>query len=305
MSGINIDALVEKDQVRLILAIIEERSFAAAADRLAISRSSISQQVKRLEALAGFSLFRRNRRGVEPTSGCEVVVSYAKAITRIREEMRSHFELSTKPQALCIGMGEDFCRTALPSFLALLQSHFPSIELRVLSGGYDMLGDAIDARSIDLAVTRRWDRYPAARTLWRSEQVWYGHPRFGTAIADPIPLVVPCHPNPLRQTIVDVLQAHGRVWEVRYEGVGLAGIEAAIRGGLGVCAGPRAMPMFGCDDVGAGSGLPALPEVEFVMTGPLGRNNGVVDIVATLLERLAEDGFRSDGAAGRGDSAHA
>lgn len=273
MSSTNIEALVEKDQVRLLLAIVEARSFGAAADKLGITASSISQQVKRLEGLAGFQLFRRNRRGVEPTSGCEIVVSYAKTMAKIREDMKGHFQCLTTSQKFCIGMGEDFCRTALPSFLGLLQVHFPAIELRVLSGSYDMLAEAVDARSIDIAVTRRWNRFPQARTLWRNEQVWYGHARYKTVVADPIPLVVPCHPNPLRQTILDALKANGRTWEIRYEGVGLAGIEAAIRGGLGLCAGPCAMPMYGSNDVGAGSGLPPLPEVEFVISGPLRPNN--------------------------------
>lgn len=288
-----VEVLLERDQVRLLLAVVEARSFSAAADKLGITKSSISQQIKRLEGLAGLSLFRRNRRGVEPTSECEIVLKYAKAMFSIAEEFKSHFGATGETRKICVGMGEDFCRTALPSFLGLLAAGLPTVKLRVLSGSYDMLAEAIDDRVVDMVVMRRWDKYPEARTLWRDAQVWYGHPRFGAHIADPVPLVVPLSPNPLRPEILDLLRMHGRTWQIRFEGIGLAGIEAALQGGLGLCVGPSSMPMYGVGDIGADSGLPDPPDAEFVMVGPFDPADDVVRAVAELLQRLADDGFRA------------
>ncbi|MFB0493546.1 DNA-binding transcriptional LysR family regulator [Methylobacterium sp. OAE515] len=292
----NVEALLEREQVHLLTTVIETGSFSAAADKLGVTKSSISQQIKRLEGLAGLSLFRRNRRGVEPTSECEIVIKYAMAMKAIAEDFKSHFGVTGNTRKICVGMGEDFCRTALPSFLGLLSAGLPRVELRVLAGSYDMLAEAIDNRAADLVVMRQWDRYPDARKLWRDEQVWYGHPRFASAVMDPVPLVVPISPNPLRPAILDLLRANGRTWRIRFEGVGLAGIEAALQSGLGLCIGPRSMPMCGVKEIGPESGLPPSPAADFVMAGPWDPADSVVQAVAELLQRLADGGFRTGGA---------
>jgi DNA-binding transcriptional LysR family regulator len=292
----NVEALLEREQVHLLTTVVKTGSFSAAADKLGVTKSSISQQIKRLEGLAGLSLFRRNRRGVEPTSDCEIVLKYAQAMRSIADDFKSHFGTSGNTRKICVGMGEDFCRTALPSFLGLLSAGLPMVELRVLAGSYDMLAEAIDNRAADLVVMRQWNRYPDARTLWRDEQVWYGHPRFASIVTDPIPLVVPVSPNPLRPAILDLLRAHDRTWRIRFEGVGLAGIEAAIQSGLGLCIGPRSMPMYGVSEIGPDSGLPCSPDAEFVMAGPWAPEDGIVQAVAQLLQRLADGGFQASGA---------
>jgi DNA-binding transcriptional LysR family regulator len=54
-------------QIRYALAVLRSRSFTGASEVLHVSQSAISEQVKLLEALLGFPLFRRTAHGVEPT----------------------------------------------------------------------------------------------------------------------------------------------------------------------------------------------------------------------------------------------
>ena len=54
-----IERLISYDQMRLVLAIVEARSFSGAAAALGVSQPSISQQVKRIERAAGRTLFHR------------------------------------------------------------------------------------------------------------------------------------------------------------------------------------------------------------------------------------------------------
>lgn len=58
---------VEFRQIRYALAVAKDRSFTKAAERLNISQSAVSEQVKLLEAEIGFDLFRRTGRGIEST----------------------------------------------------------------------------------------------------------------------------------------------------------------------------------------------------------------------------------------------
>ncbi len=58
---------MELRQIRYALAVAKEHSFTKAANRLNISQSAVSEQVKLLEEEAGFPLFARAPGGIEVT----------------------------------------------------------------------------------------------------------------------------------------------------------------------------------------------------------------------------------------------
>ena len=171
----------------------------------------------------------------------------------------------------------------------------PHIDLRIISGDYAMLARAVAHQEIDVAVMRRWEQFPDARPLWSDEQVWYGRPGFRLPADAPVPLVVPLAPNPTEATLTDALRAAGRTWRIRFESVGMTGIEAALQCGLGICGGPRSMPMHGVVALGAESGLPPLPRVDFVMVGPDPKSGAAAFALADIVQnamhvRRTEDG---------------
>jgi DNA-binding transcriptional LysR family regulator len=62
---------VELRQLRAVVAVAEERSFTAAAQRLHLSQQSVSALVRRLERALDVRLFDRTTRRVTPTPACE------------------------------------------------------------------------------------------------------------------------------------------------------------------------------------------------------------------------------------------
>jgi DNA-binding transcriptional LysR family regulator len=62
---------VELRQLRAVVAVAEERSFTAAAQRLHLSQQSVSALVRRLERNLDVRLFDRTTRRVTPTPACE------------------------------------------------------------------------------------------------------------------------------------------------------------------------------------------------------------------------------------------
>jgi LysR family transcriptional regulator, low CO2-responsive transcriptional regulator len=64
-------------KLRIFAIVAQEGSFSAAAERLFISQSAVSQHMKELEAVLGRSLFVRGRRGVKLTAHGEVLKQYA------------------------------------------------------------------------------------------------------------------------------------------------------------------------------------------------------------------------------------
>ncbi len=65
----------------IFIAVAEEHNFRAAADRLGVTRSAVSQGVKRLEDALGVALVMRTTRSVRLTEAGE----------RLNESMSKHF----------------------------------------------------------------------------------------------------------------------------------------------------------------------------------------------------------------------
>ena len=288
-----LDQLVNHDQMRLLLAIVEARSFSGAAARLGVSQPAVSQQVKRVERAVGRTLFRRGAGGVELTGDGEAVVVYVRAMLTLAEDLRRHLRQSETPVRISVGMSEDFCRTALPSVLWLFMRDHPQVQLRVVSGPYDILSEAIGSRAVDLAVMRRSTVARHATLLWSDRQVWGGRADLALPVADPVPLVLPVAPNPVRDTLFDVLRAHHRAWRVVFEGASMIGIEAALQAGLGVCAGPSSMPLTGFTRFDERCGLPQLPDVDYVLLEPEPEAGEAVIAFTEVLRQAAAWRFRS------------
>ena len=265
-----IERLVDPGLIRLLLAIVETGRFAAAATSLGITQPSVSQQVKRIEGLVGRPLFRRTRRGVNLTEDGEAVILYARAMLSLTEDLRQRLATGAEGSEVSVGMSEDFCRIALPSVLRLFIIGHPTVRLRIVSGTYETLTTAIEKKTVDFVIMRRYDRFPEAELLFRNDMVWFGGVGMKLPIADPVPLVVPIAPNASRSTVIECLREAGRSSVIRFESVGIAGVEMAIGANLGVCAGPRGMQLLNAAPLPDGHGLPSLPKVDFVLvrSGP-------------------------------------
>ena len=110
-----------------------------------------------------------------------------------------------------------------------------------------------------------WDHLEGASTFWLDQLIWVGRSGLDGPIADPVPLALPIRPNPGRDTVITALRGSGRSWRVVFEGHSLTGVEAALQAGIGIFVASRRMVLYGMEPLPTGSGLPPLPEVEFVL----------------------------------------
>ena len=80
--------------------VAEERSFRAAADRLGVTRSAVSQTVRRLEESLGVALVRRTTRSVSLTeAGERLYAEVAPAISDIRTAIEATGNLDSSWRA--------------------------------------------------------------------------------------------------------------------------------------------------------------------------------------------------------------
>ncbi|MFI1727308.1 LysR family transcriptional regulator ArgP [Streptomyces sp. NPDC020489] len=86
------------DQVRTLLAVVDEGTFDAAAAALHLTPSAVSQRVKALEQRTGRVLLVRTK-PVRPTESGEVVVRFARQLARLERDARAELGMSAAGEA--------------------------------------------------------------------------------------------------------------------------------------------------------------------------------------------------------------
>jgi len=122
--------------LRSFIAVAETESFTRAGQRLNVSQSAISQQIRALEESVGASLFTRRSRSVALTQAGDVLLPYARQILAKVDEARavvSDFEAMGRGRVV-IGAGGAICNHILPAMLQEFAARFAKIEVHVISG---------------------------------------------------------------------------------------------------------------------------------------------------------------------------
>src|SRR5579859_1611732 len=85
LSLVNVMDELPLDQVRTLLAAVDEGTFEAAAEALHVTPSAVSQRIKALEQRTGRVLLLRSK-PVRPTGSGEVVVRFGRQLARLERD---------------------------------------------------------------------------------------------------------------------------------------------------------------------------------------------------------------------------
>ena len=141
-------------QLRILKAVITEKSFTKAAKVLFLSQSYISKQIKALEQTLGVDLLRRNSRIVSPTENGQIFLQYSERILTLCEESyRALIDLKNGERGnLSIGASQTIGTYLMPRLLALFAQNYPQIDLKVQVNSTRLIAKLIINRQIDLAI---------------------------------------------------------------------------------------------------------------------------------------------------------
>jgi DNA-binding transcriptional LysR family regulator len=175
---------VEFRQIRYALAVAKERSFTKAAERLNISQSAVSEQVKMLEEEAGFPLFRRTPRGIDVTERGRTFLYEAE---RIVGDVLSLSDTARRLRGvlldtLTIGMGSGMAQIFMPRLFMNLQETLPGARLEILTAPTKNIFNDLHEERIDagIALESAPERVPAGLVFDRLtvvEMVLIAHPK--------------------------------------------------------------------------------------------------------------------------------
>jgi len=140
--------------IEVFLAVAEERAISAAAKRLGVSPSAISQQLTGLEAALGAVLLDRSARPLGLTPAGAMFRRHAQTILNAEAEARADLAVADLSglTTLRLGMIEDFDAEVTPSLLSALAVELKGCRFLLETGASHRLLDQLEQRSLDIVV---------------------------------------------------------------------------------------------------------------------------------------------------------
>lgn len=149
--------------------IARELNLTRAAEKLNLSPSALSIQLRQLEDNLAHRLFERSRRGLTLTEAGRVALDYAESIHRSGEELMDvmrHQPRGGGRQVLRVGAVATLSRNFLLEFLQPAL-HRPDVEVVIRSGALQELLVAMHAHAVDIVLSNQPARSDAGRP-WHS-----------------------------------------------------------------------------------------------------------------------------------------
>src|SRR5262249_25690912 len=125
--------MLDLDLLRSFVSVIDAGSFSRAGQRVHRTQSTVSQQIRRLEATVGRALLHRGGKYVTPTEEGERLLSYARRILALSEEAREVVARPAGNEVVRLGVSEDFAAYRLAEMLSEVARSRPNLRLYLRS----------------------------------------------------------------------------------------------------------------------------------------------------------------------------
>ena len=142
-------------ELQTFIAVVRHGTFAAAGERIGLTQSAVSSQIRRLEAALGFELFDRTGRAATLNAAGSQTLARAEEIVLLYSKLGDPPASAELDGLLRIGAIASVQSSLLPRALVPLRQKYPRLRLNIVPGVSMHLMDQLDAGEIDLAITIR------------------------------------------------------------------------------------------------------------------------------------------------------
>ena len=175
---------------------------------------------------------RRGRASMFTPEG-ETLLTHARRILAAHDATLRVFDVEPE-QNLVLGSTEHAADHMLPQLRQALLEAMPQHDIRFrVDRGMQLREDLASGR-IDLALVFGPADDPAATNVGHLGLSWYAAPGWAHRPGQPVPLVAFDDPCAIRVRALETLDGHGIDAELACEAPHLAGVQAAVRAGIGV-----------------------------------------------------------------------
>ncbi|APA85850.1 LysR family transcriptional regulator [Paraburkholderia sprentiae WSM5005] len=261
-------------QLRTFVAVAESGGVSAGAERVFLSQSSVSEQLKKLEERAGQPLFVRGRQGVSPTPAGERLLEHARRIIAMSEAAFDDLQGRSLDGELRIAITDYFRPHDIARILKTFSEQHPRLKLHVTVQPSALIdSSADDHASFDIGLSARLvtgqtrargaSAGAASIVVRREKLLWASCADAGTRPAAPYRLVLLPSTCQLQRFVVKLLDEHKVPYVVSHSASGVAGLQLALKAGLGISCLNESSLGGGVVACAANIGLPPLPAIEF------------------------------------------
>ncbi|WP_027796856.1 LysR substrate-binding domain-containing protein [Paraburkholderia acidipaludis] len=279
--------------LRSLVAGMELRSFAKAADRVGRSTSAISAQLRKLEEQAGTPLFRKSGRGLALTEAGETMLAYARRMIELNDEAAVAVRGVDLEGWVRLGMQEDFGEAVLPEVLGRFARAHPKVRIEARVARNAELLERIETKQLDLALV--WGdealsvhnaRGFSSKPIASPPMSWIGSSTvpWNLEAGEPLPLVAFDRPCLFHSAAIAALDRAGISWRVAFTSPSLSGLWAAAAAGLGLTVRTRyGLPATTQPFEALALGLPELPSIQLALLHTNVHTTPLVDRLAAIV----------------------
>ncbi len=270
------------DLLRSFVAIVDAGSMLRATERILLSQSALSLQMRRLEKIIRVQIFHRHGRKLTLTPAGQHLLHQARQILDLNDRILSSLVGEPLSGTVHIGLVQDFAETLLSSALGVFAAAHPEVQLQVRVADSQSLMDALRDHHLDVVLSVLPDEEDS--TLRRAPLVWIGEPELTKQEILPLALLeMPCL---FRSIALRALEATGRRFRIVVETPSLSGLSAAVQAGLGVTCRTSLFAETATIPVISKDILPPLPHVSYALhtaKSPTAPAKRIADLIRTAV----------------------
>jgi LysR family hydrogen peroxide-inducible transcriptional activator len=147
---------MELYQLEYFLEAARQRNFTRAAAKLNLAQAALSEQMRKLEAELGASLFNRGRRETGLTAAGEVLRLHAESLLERAAAARQAVQdlLGLRAGRLVIGSIPSVSACLLPAAIAAFRQAHPLVELALVEGTSEAVGQWVESGRVELGIVQ-------------------------------------------------------------------------------------------------------------------------------------------------------
>ncbi len=276
--------------LRSFLAVAETGGVTKAAQRLHLTQSAVSMQLKRLEEGLGAPLLNRAGRGVSLTRQGEELAPLARRLITLNDEIWERMSAQELTGEVRLGAPHDIIYPHVPEILRRFNNDFPGVRVSLVSANTESLREMLDRGAVEVILTTEYGLGPNGETLQTKPLVWVGAAGGRVWRKTPVPIAFERR-CAFRRHTQEALDAAGLGWEWAVDTDYLDAALATLAADLGVAALLRGSYPSSLEEIDHGGRLPELPELNINLYAALG---GQDDAPAARLLDYVRSAFRAD-----------
>ncbi|WP_286741558.1 LysR family transcriptional regulator [Pseudoalteromonas sp. UBA2102] len=273
---------ISTDSLRTFVMVVEVGGFAKAGDLLGLSQPAVSLQIKRLEDLLGYKLFKKQGQRQVLNQYGELLLPMAKQMMQYNDAILQQFTSESITGKVRLGIPSEFAARILPSIIGDFVSLYPEVSLEVKSrlSKHLLSASRQDQFDLVLALNERLnsDKFPI---FMQDELVWVGD--LAQAKNEVVTLVTAPEGCIYRRRATDALKSANIKYRIVYSNADLTGLIAAIKEGLGITVLAKSTVPSDLNFQAQSKYLPALGSIGISLIKSGGESEHAVDKLAEFI----------------------